>query len=349
MRIEHSSVQMEGRSEHVRQVAVSESLRTWSDTPGVGRGAPQKPVQVDLSSAGLQKGEAPSCRSCGGTEEIALTDKDKARVGAVEELIYILTGKRVKILVPAQITREEGDRIQAEELQRGEGPRRLGWGVDYQYQEQVSEREAVSFTANGAVKTADGRTLEFSVDFAASREFYTSTSLSARAGDAALQVQDPLTLNLGTAMASLGERNFKFDLDTDGQAETLSFVNPGSAFLALDRNGNQQVDNGSELFGPTTGNGFGELASFDSDGDGWIDENDGMYERLRLWAQDGAGNTQLLALGQAGVGAIYLGHVTTPYRLVTPDGQAGGQLARSGVYLKNDGTAGTVQHLDLAV
>lgn len=55
----------------------------------------------------------------------------------------------------------------------------------------------------------------------------------------------------------------------------------------------------------------------------------------------------MLALGKAGVGAIYLGNVTTPYKLMGADGQTNGQIARSGVYLKENGTVGTVQHIDL--
>jgi hypothetical protein len=42
-----------------------------------------------------------------------------------------------------------------------------------------------------------------------------------------------------------------------------------------------RIDSGSELFGPATGSGFGELAALDGDGNGWIDENDDAFARLR--------------------------------------------------------------------
>lgn len=63
------------------------------------------------------------------------------------------------------------------------------------------------------------------------------------------------------------------------------------------------------------GSGFKELSVFDEDNNGWIDENDTIYEKLRIWIKDGKGNDQLLALGQKGVRAIYLGNVATDFSL----------------------------------
>lgn len=63
------------------------------------------------------------------------------------------------------------------------------------------------------------------------------------------------------------------------------------AFLAIDRNGNGQIDNGSELFGNGTllrqgsaaRNGFEVLTEYDANGDGVVDTADPVWSELLLW------------------------------------------------------------------
>ena len=67
------------------------------------------------------------------------------------------------------------------------------------------------------------------------------------------------------------------------------------------------INDGNELFGTKSGDGFKDLAKYDKDRNGWIDEADDIFDDLRIWTKDEQGNDKLLTLKEAGVGAIYLG------------------------------------------
>src|SRR5690606_22817344 len=141
--------------------------------------------------------------------------------------------------------------------------------------------------------------------FAMARSYTESVSVSVRAGDQRLK--DPLVLDFGGPAAALSDVRFDFDLDGDGRKEQLPLLR-GSGFLAFDRNANGRIDDGRELFGPASGDGFAELAQLD-DGNGWIDEADAAWSQLRLWSPDADGKGRLQTLNEAGVGAFYLGRV----------------------------------------
>lgn len=228
-----------------------------------------------------------------------------------------------------------------------QAPARQGWGVEIQVSQINREQEHSEFSAQGIVKTADGQDIAVDVTLRMSREFVEANQVTIQAGDAVKK--DPLVVNFSGTAAQLTERSFAFDLDADGQKDQIAFVEPGSGFLVLDRSGDGQINNGAELFGPSSGDGFAELAQFDQDANQFIDEGDAVYERLRIWSRDATGKEQLVALGQRGVGAIYLGKITTPFALNDNQNQSLGQVRSTSIYLQENGGAGTVQQVDLVV
>ena len=199
--------------------------------------------------------------------------------------------------------------------------------------------EQLSFSASGRVQTADGRSIEFSLGLALTRA--TATEVRAAFG---AEAQDPLVLDFADTEAELRDFGFRFDLHGDGSEVNLPLPTSGKGFLVFDRDGNGRVDDGRELFGPSTGDGFGELAALDTDANGWIDENDPAWSQLYVWHP--YRRDALIALPEADVGAIGLAPAATPLT-VTDGSQALGMLRSTGIYLRESGSVGTVSHLDV--
>ena len=274
-----------------------------------------------------------------------LTSLDQLRTELLRLILERFTGREIRVADPADLKPEERppetfERPIARPPRPGTGLA-IAWSVE---QTRV-EIERTSFQAQGRVQTADGKTIELDIALTMSREFVEHVRLQ---GAMEAELQDPLVINFDAPAAALTDTRFEFDLDADGSPQQVAFLQPGSGFLAIDRSGNGQVDDGSELFGPLTGDGFAELRRFDHDGNGWIDAADPVYDRLRVWTRDAQGRDQLLALGEVGVGAIYLGHVSTPFDLRhAGDNSLLGQVRSTGVWVGEGGRSGSVQQIDL--
>jgi len=208
------------------------------------------------------------------------------------------------------------------------------------------ESENTKFEARGIVKNASGEEINFAINLEMGREFYKEERFQ-MTGEAVMV--DPLVVNFGGTPADLTDVRFKFDLDSDGEEEDIPWLTSGSGFLVLDRNGDGVVNNGSELFGPKTGSGFGELAELDEDKNGWIDENDAAFEELSLWSGRSPEGAKLQSIKDAGLGAIAVDSAETLFSVKDKeDNSTLGQIRRTGIYLEEDGKAGTIQQIDLS-
>lgn len=211
----------------------------------------------------------------------------------------------------------------------------------------ISESESTTFASKGIVQTADGRNIDFNIEVSMSRAFLQEIDM--------LEVKDyiktdPLMINLDTNIGSVSDQKFFFDLDADGKKEEVSFAGKGSGFLALDKNGDGGINDGSELFGTSSGDGFQDLAAYDEDGNGWIDENDSIFNKLKVWTKDENGNDYLIDLKKADVGAIYLKNADTQFSLKDSENRLNAEIKKTGIYLKEStGAVGTLNHVDLAI
>jgi len=216
------------------------------------------------------------------------------------------------------------------------------------------EQEDTSFSTVGTVRTKDGREINFNVNVNMSRrcEEYYREELNV----AQFALYDPLVINLNTDVTELSDQTFYFDLDADGEEEEISMLK-GSGYLALDKNGDGVINDGSELFGTKNGDGFADLARYDEDGNGWIDENDSIWSKLKIWCKDENGNDVLYKLSDQGVGAICLENVSTDFTMqgdrMAQDGTMNANatnavIRKTGIFLYENGNVGTVQHVDMA-
>lgn len=164
----------------------------------------------------------------------------------------------------------------------------------------------------------------------------------------AFSMCDPLVINLDTDVAELFDQKFTFDIDADGEEDEISLLGGGSGYLALDQNGDGIINDGSELFGTRSGNGFADLAKYDEDHNGWIDENDAIWSKLQIWCRDENGQDILYRLADKGVGAICLQNAATDFALKGAAATTNGAIRRTGIFLYENGNVGTIQHVDLA-
>lgn len=208
------------------------------------------------------------------------------------------------------------------------------------------ESENTTFSTVGKVRTADGREISFNVNVGMSRSFESRFSENLQL--ASFKLCDPLVINLDSDVADVSDQTFYFDLDADGEMDEVSQLGKGSGYLALDKNGDGVINDGNELFGTTSGNGFADLAKYDEDGNGWIDENDAIWDKLKIWCKDENGKDVLYRLADKGVGAICLQNTSTDFTLQGQGGRTQGVVRNTGVFLYENGLAGTIQHVDMA-
>lgn len=220
--------------------------------------------------------------------------------------------------------------------------------VEFEYTEYRRfshyESQETHFNADGMVKTADGRQIDFNFEMNLAREFFHESSVEYR--ENGYYLIDPLIINFDASLPQLAETYFSFDLDVDGTQDLLPSLAPGSGLLSFDKNHDGIINDGSELFGPATGDGFGELSQYDQDQNFWIDENDEIFDELTIWENDENGEMHLTKIKDAGIGAIYLVDTETPFDIRDENNHLQARIKSSGIALNEDGGVSSIQEID---
>lgn len=206
----------------------------------------------------------------------------------------------------------------------------------YRYQE-------LNANLSGELTLADGSAVQWSFDLAMREEQFSYRQFTESS------LQDPLIVSLSGNPAELARQGTIFDFYGNGERYQLPDLGKGQFYLMRDRNQNQQLDSGLELFGPRTGQGFAELAALDDNQNSFIEKNDSQWQSLHLWSRQHG----LQSLEQAGIQAISAESVATSFGLY--DGEALlGRIARSGIFVGEPSLSdayriGLVQQVDLNI
>lgn len=222
-----------------------------------------------------------------------------------------------------------------------------GWGLEYDRKEVKYEHQTSDFNADGVIKTADGKEIKFSLKMSLQYENYQENNTSIQAGDAVKK--DPIIINFDGNSNELSSQRFDFDLESNGKSEKIPYLKSGSGFLVLDSNSDGKINNGKELFGPQTGDGFQELSQLDSDKNGWIDESDSSYSQLGVWEKTADGTDKISSLSQKNIDALYLGKANTTFNYKDDTGNNNAELVSTGLYVKNNQQVGLMKQVDILV
>jgi hypothetical protein len=366
MIIQSSKVLMESQYLSVTAQVQAQSLQiqrtrtATSPSPTPALSPPAHQEIVDLSSSAYQK------LSTSAVDQWDDENLDP-KVALIKAIIERLLGRKIRLGELQKIAHDEhlgktqnrsSQPSQASTATPASTPpaaapaaQQEAFGLEYHSYEAEIEMQMASFAATGTIRTADGKEINFQVQLEMSREYVHERRIDLLIGAAVPQTAspgvDPLVVNFNGTAAELSDQQFSFDLNLDGTEESIPFVGGNSGLLVLDKNRDGKVNDGSELFGPQSGNGFAELAAYDRDGNQWIDENDPVYEGLQIWTKSAEGQDQLISLRDAGIGALNLGNVATPFDLKDEQNVMQGQVAATGIYLNEDGSVGTLQEINL--
>ncbi|MGE4314205.1 MAG: calcium-binding protein, partial [Pseudobdellovibrionaceae bacterium] len=139
--------------------------------------------------------------------------------------------------------------------------------------------------------------------------------------------RDPLVFDLdgdsNIEVINASQSGIYFDYNNDGFATSSGWVSADDGMFAIDLDGSGKIDSVSELFGSVhslsyltesfvktlgTENGFANLAAYDTNDNGVVDNQDAQWGDIRIWQdvnQDGVSQAaELMTLDQVGIATV---------------------------------------------
>ncbi|MGL5839641.1 MAG: cadherin domain-containing protein [Sphingorhabdus sp.] len=155
----------------------------------------------------------------------------------------------------------------------------------------------------------------------------------------------PIVFDLNGDGQTYANVKVTFDINGDGQLDKTGWISGGDAFLALDRDGNGNIDKGAEISfladKPGAKTDLEGLQAYDSNADGVFDAQDARFGEFLVWQDansDGVSQAEeLKSLAEAGIASIALNG--TPE---TPSDEGGVAVLATSTFTRSDGTTGKV-------
>lgn len=167
MRIDSASVQLQSSYLHKETIRTEETLRAWVDPPQTEISSPSRD-RVSFSRLGKKcaaEGEkGAQLRRSAGSQT---ADRGKIIVPVVGPEDH---HRPVEGIPGRPGEKDPAERETAEKPAEKPGLRAGGWGMEYEAHQTRLEVERSTFSAEGVVRTADGREISIQVDLSMSRE-----------------------------------------------------------------------------------------------------------------------------------------------------------------------------------
>jgi len=341
MRIEQSYVKLSSEIQRIEKTESKVEFEVWQNTT-----TPAYLVEISDKAKNIQNISCEKNQNCQDIkDEIEISPEDKLKILLIEKLLSKITGKKVKFKLLEKLKTDQQEVNENIKIQPQNQIVPYGFRLSASYSREL--KTDFSFSAKAIVKTQDSREISIDLNLNFSQSFAERFDIDIRFGMP--KNVDPLVINFDGKLPSFVPKTFEFDIDIDSELDKVSLLSKGNGFLALDKNQNGKIDNGSELFGPALNDSFLELSQYDSDKNGWIDENDEVFSNLLVWIKTES-EDKILKIKELNIGAIFLGNINSQYNLQNSENNKTlGTVQKTGIFLFESGKPGILQHIDIAI